>query len=687
MVEGSITIETLLSTDKFDRQIAQLEKKIDKEENKKIKIEAELTDIRDQIAEWNELVAEVDKYKSEYDSLIRKSQETPFEVTDTERAKIKAYQEQLSYINSNKDAMKSLEQKGMDLLNKHKEINKNVAEYKTRIESIKIKKQKADIDSMKDSFKSVGNSIQDSIKKIGKMALAIFGIRTAISFLKSASSELASYDQQYATDLEYIRFVLTQAIAPILRAIVQLAMQLLGFINMIAQAWFGINLFGNASVEDFNQMKKGASGVSKEVKEIKKELAGFDEITRLTDEGETAGAGGTGITMPSMDLSEIQGETPEWMDWIAKNKDVILAVLTGVATALGLIKLGVKGIKALGIGVMIGGIVYAVQGLLKYLEDPTFQNLGQFITGIGIAIIGLGITIGSLPVAIAGVAVAIFGIVVMYWEDIKNFLRGGLDWLHGKSDWVREFFGDTIGDIYDGFVNVLEDVFNWFDTLFTNIKGVFDNVIKFITGVFEGDWSKAWDGLVGIVTGLFNIMVERIQLPLKILINWFNGIAEGVKSMFRNVVTSITDWFRNLANSLPDVIGRVLKGAINGLLGFVENIINKPVNALNGLIGIVNSVPGINIPRLSTVSFPRLAKGSILNAPGRGTLVGGQAIAGEAGREAYLPLSDHQLLEELGSTIGKYITINAEITNTMNGKVLSRELQRIQSETAFSYNG
>jgi hypothetical protein len=72
---------------------------------------------------------------------------------------------------------------------------------------------------------------------------------------------------------------------------------------------------------------------------------------------------------------------------------------------------------------------------------------------------------------------------------------------------------------------------------------------------------------------------------------------------------------------------------------------------------------------------------------GKGTLVGGgQAVAGEAGREAYLPLSDHQLLEELGSTIGKYITINAEIVNSMNGRVLSRELQRVQNDTSFAYN-
>jgi hypothetical protein len=65
---------------------------------------------------------------------------------------------------------------------------------------------------------------------------------------------------------------------------------------------------------------------------------------------------------------------------------------------------------------------------------------------------------------------------------------------------------------------------------------------------------------------------------------------------------------------------------------------------------------------------------------------GGRAIAGEACREAYLPLSDTQLLEELGSTIGKYITINANITNSMNGRVISRELKRINANDNFAMN-
>lgn len=41
-VEGSITIGTKLDTDKFDRQITQLEKKMQKEEEKKITLDVKM---------------------------------------------------------------------------------------------------------------------------------------------------------------------------------------------------------------------------------------------------------------------------------------------------------------------------------------------------------------------------------------------------------------------------------------------------------------------------------------------------------------------------------------------------------------------------------------------------------------------------------------------------------------------
>ena len=66
---------------------------------------------------------------------------------------------------------------------------------------------------------------------------------------------------------------------------------------------------------------------------------------------------------------------------------------------------------------------------------------------------------------------------------------------------------------------------------------------------------------------------------------------------------------------------------------------------------------------------------------------GGLAVGGEAEKEGVIPLTDSQAMETLGEAIGRYITINANITNTMNGRVISRQLQQIRNDREFAYNG
>lgn len=51
-----------------------------------------------------------------------------------------------------------------------------------------------------------------------------------------------------------------------------------------------------------------------------------------------------------------------------------------------------------------------------------------------------------------------------------------------------------------------------------------------------------------------------------------------------------------------------------------------------------------------------------------------------------IPLTDSQAMETLGEAIGRYITINANITNEMNGRVLSRHIAKIQNDKDFAYN-
>lgn len=574
-----------------------------------------------------------------------------------------------------------------------------------------IDKANLSLSNVDKNLNKIGNSVNGVVGKVARWGLAIFGIRSAYMFVRQAMSTLSQYNDQMATDIEYIRYLIASTLQPVIENIIKLVYTLLSYIGYIANAWFGINLFGNASVENFNKMNKGASGVgkslgsaTKQAKELKKQLAGFDEMNILNDTsdntGGTGGVGGAsgagGLKIPSFDPSLFDGEVPEWLKWIADHGPEIVFILAGIVGALFALKLGFSGLQALGIGLAITGILIAIQSLLAYLDDPSWENFGTVIQGIGLAIIGLGLAIFGLPVAVAGAIVLIVGTVIKYWNQIKSFLQGGIDWLKEQADGIHEKFGDTIGAIYDIFVSILQGILDGFDSMFKGIKEIFDGIIQFVKGVFTGDWKSAINGLAKIFGGLCDFIIGTMKIAWSGVIETvkgaFNFIVNSGKQAFNDLISfikwainSIGGLLKDLGTKAGDIIGSAFKGVVNGVLKAIESILNTPISAINALIKTINNIPGVNITKLSTFKLPRLAKGGIINLPGRGVPVG-SAIAGERSAEGVIPLTDSQQMQLLGEAIGRYITVNNVLNNYMNGRLISRELQKSDNESAFAFN-
>lgn len=683
MADGWITIGTKLATDKFDKQVTDLEKKIKNEEQKtQLKLQAKLQ-AEDELKRHKQAIFEVEKEYERTSKQVEHLQNlmskqasgislTPQEFTDLQGSEqVIAENEKIGL---QLDKMYAKEVSMNNAVDKtalaYKQVEQNVTDYKAKIESIKLQKQQSQVNEIKKGFDNVGKSVSSSIKHIGRLALGVLSVRSAYLLARQASSTLGQYDEQYATNLEYIRYLIAQTIAPALKYVVNLASTLLSYLNYIANAWFGITLFSKNSAKNFMNAKNSTGGISKNTGKIKEDLqtTPFDEMNVLNDTSDSGSGGGAGggAVAPSIDPSLFAGEVPDWIKWIADNKDLILSVMAGITAGLLAWKLGLDGIKALGIGLLIAGIVYTIQSLLEYLKDPSWENFGKIIQGIGVAIIGLGALIGSVPLIVAGAIVLIVGTITKYWEQIKTFLQSGIDWLRGQGREIFNWlFGDIFMPLYDGIVNILQDLLNWFNDIFTNIKNIFDNIIAFIKNVFTGNWKGAWDNIKNIFISIWNI----------------------IKSTFLNVISIIKNVVVGIGQTVGNIIAGVFKAVVNAVLRTIESVLNAPIRAINRLIGVINNVPGINLGTLSTFNLPRLAKGTILNAPGRGVPVaGGTALAGEAGREAYLPLSDTQLLEELGSTIGKYINLNATIPIYVGNRQIAREIKRINAGSDFAFN-
>ena len=643
-MDGYITIGTSLDSKGLEkdlrdaeRQLRQYEKEAEKLTKQKVKIEADMSD-----------------FEAAKTLIQQQTDETLKNAQTQEQVNFVLEQEadNLKVINAAYDVSKG----ELDEINrKIRENATNQENVKTEIDGInanliKVKKNS----DLREMFDGIGKSAQNVTKRIAAWGLAIIGIRSVYNGIRNAISVISQQDEQLAADIEYMKNALAYALEPIVRVIVNLMKQLMFYVGYIVKAWTGRNIFENAN--------KSLKSANKQAKQLSKTMAGFDEMNVLSD---TSGGSGNAGAMPSFDLSNLDDvPIPSWLQWIVDHKDEVIAGLLGIAGGLVALKLGLDPIMALGIGLTLAGVVYAIEGILEYLQDPTWENFGQIIQGIGIAVVGLGILFLGLPGIIAGAIILVVGTIIKYWDEIKGFLSNGIEWLQNSVDKVRDFFGDEVADIYQTFVDMFKGILIGFDNAFKGLKQILDGIIQFVKGVFTGNWKQAWEGLKNIFAGVFNTI---------------RGVAQAVLSAIIGLAVSI-------AKTVGYTIADVFKAVVNGVLTAIETILNAPIKAVNKLIDVINAVPGIDLGKLSTFKLPRLAKGGIINMPGRGVPIG-SAIGGERGQEGVIPLTDSQQMAMLGEAIGRYINVNATIPVYVGNRQIARELRKINAEDDFAFNG
>lgn len=669
--EGKVIIETDLDTKQFDQKMSKLEAKYKTAEiDLKIKT-SNFEDAKQDMNEANRLLGEIKRKRDEINKqlepkqkelnaineLIRSngalqpSQYLAMGRLENEVSRLKPLQQEVNaefekqneIMNQAVDNYVKAEASYNKQLIKVEQINKEISEINNKTTGINL-------GNIEKSINKIGNSITKVTKKVGKWALAVFGIRSAYLFVRSAMSTLSQYDDQLAVNVEYIRYLLANTVKPIVEYIVNLAYKLLNVVNSIIKALFGIDLLASASTDQFMKQRKAMGGTAKSAKELKNYLTGFDEMNVIPSTQDTSK--GYGSEAKNNLLPNFKDVTlPKWLP-------TLLSILTGVAVALKLIKLNIKSITAFGIGAIIAGVLMLITDIVNMIKDPSWQNFIKILGDIAIIIGGIMLVMGNwwgLLVVLAGLTVKL---IAENWDKVKTILSKIGSWIYDNIiKPVAEFFEWLWGKIVDGVnysVDTLKSVFGTIANWFNNF------VIKPIANIFTGLWEMLKTG----ATGAWNV----ISTIFKTAGDWFKN----------NVIQPIYDAFEWLWSGIKGVINLLISGF---------NVLIRGINKLS--FDVPDWVPviggnkwGFNIPEI-----PKLAKGTILNNPGKGVPVaGGRALAGEAGPEAYLPLTDNQLLEELGSTIGKYITINANITNTMNGRVISKELQKINAENDFAYN-
>lgn len=308
--------------------------------------------------------------------------------------------------------------------------------------------------------------------------------------------------------------------------------------------------------------------------------------------------------------------------------------------------------------------------------------------------------------------------------NISNDLNGIRDLsteVETMSNKLKDWFKITlpsrqqIEETYKPMRDFWDGLDKWFDE---NVINPMTNSFKGFAEVTKPLWKPIADEFKKEFSPLYNYANENFLKPLseklstykdnflkkyakfinKIIyyINFAFG-AFGVNLEYIDEESAITgdDIKENIGNSLDKVKEKAekTKTPFDNLYDKLKELTSKTWKIVTSFVsgGVSSSTANSWLQPLRDklaqigIKLPHFAKGGIVNMPSRGVPVG-SAIAGERGAEGVIPLTDSQQMALLGEAIGKYITINANITNTMNGRVISKELQRVQNDSDFAFN-
>jgi hypothetical protein len=216
---------------------------------------------------------------------------------------------------------------------------------------------------------------------------------------------------------------------------------------------------------------------------------------------------------------------------------------------------------------------------------------------------------------------------------------------------------------------------DFFSKLWEAVKIIFKVTWEWIKNMFlnhtpMGLVIKHWDKL----KDFFSKLWEAIKIVSKAAWEWIKNMF--LKYTAVGLVIKHWDKLKDFFSNMWDSIKNKFKDSINFLIGLAEKLANSWISGANAIIGALNkiqvSIPrwvpgiggntfGINLPKVPSISLPRLAEGGIVTRPTT-------ALIGENGPEAIIPLNrDYS---------GKTINIYIEKINGLTGRDLANSLQK-----------
>lgn len=361
------------------------------------------------------------------------------------------------------------------------------------------------------------------------------------------------------------------------------------------------------------------------------------------------------------------------------------------------------------IGGAIGNITEGFGDLLKHIGSLA-SGFGGLVSDAG----GLLPLLSQMAVpllVIAGVAVGIMALVEAFKqlyansESFRNSIATLNETVSGAFQQIVTAIQPMIEPLTEMFSSIFEAIVSLFTTLLPIIIPIITNIVSIVADVITA--------IINIVTPIITIISGIIQAMIDVISPIINGIvqvfatvinavtglwsawsgtvggiigkvtgvvqdtASKIKDFFKGAFDAVAGWASSIFGGIANTITSAFSGAMSG----VKGIINAVINGMNGATGIMNKIPGVNIPKI-----PNLLHGT-------DNWSGGFARMNEGGRGelTYLPSGTVVVPHDISMKYAKEAGRSNNVVAISSGNDTSTILSAIKSiadrPNVFNVNG
>ncbi len=453
--------------------------------------------------------------------------------------------------------------------------------------------------------------IQESVANMTQAEKAELRYYAVMTQVTTAQGDMARTLEAPANQLRVLQAQVTQAaraigniFIPALNAILPYAIAVVKAIREIANAL--ANLLGFTLTEvDYSGVGKLASGTGAvadnlgsaagSAKELKKYIAGFDELNVLPSNssgGSGGGAGGGGgggfdFDLPTYDFLGDAVETR--VDEIKDKLKPLLVIALAIGAAFAGWKIGKKvttAVAALKEGFAAFTSSGAGQAILSKLASCVagvalqFNAAGGGVKGF-LSVLGMVAKVAAPAVAILVVVIATLKVLIERWNDIKSAVANTF----GKLK-----VGERLQALNDK-LNQLGEKLGWVDGFWNGLKSTIGSLMNFIGEVVI---TVVGSSLIGLFNGLVGVL-DGVVTAVTGVIEVFTGFAQFLKGVFTGDLDLVKKSFSTFGSGISKIFSGVIDGLVKGFTGWVSGVIEGVTNLGGTLLGtlIPNIVNGI----------------------------------------------------------------------------------------------